>query len=209
MILFLTWILFSSSFLWANESKLLNQWVGRVGEEMITLRDIQLSELVGSVLFPAPESTKPQALQLSAAQQEQGLAKVLLEWAVYKEAQAIALAVVSKEEVLELTAKVNSKLAPLPQWRRLEVEGGELHAIVLRKVRASRFIEFKTQAAQVPITDLEALDYFEKNRSKFGTLPFERFRAQIKIFLSREQAEKRLKDWFQVIRKKYQVENRL
>ena len=52
----------------------------------------------------------------------------------------------------------------------------------------------------VTVTDAEAQQYFEDNRLKFGDLPGENFKENIKVFLTREQVNQRLGAWFEVLR---------
>ena len=70
---------------------------------------------------------------------------------------------------------------------------------------SEKFIQFKTDSSLVPVTDEEAKAYFEKNKGRFGNLPFERFKVNIKRFLIRRQVDSRLKDWFDVLQRKYKI----
>ncbi|MNY60610.1 hypothetical protein D3C86_1971860 [compost metagenome] len=59
------------------------------------------------------------------------------------------------------------------------------------------------------ITDQEAQAYYDKNRIKFGSMPFSNFKENIKTFLAQQQLEERLRSWFEVIKRKYKVRNLL
>ncbi|NJL24445.1 MAG: hypothetical protein HC902_04280 [Calothrix sp. SM1_5_4] len=54
---------------------------------------------------------------------------------------------------------------------------------------------------------MEAQKYFDENRLKFGNLPFEKLKENIKAYLSKNHVDRRLKDWFDVLLSKYQVKN--
>ena len=89
----------------------------------------------------------------------------------------------------------------------MKVTGVELRAQIKRKLQAKKFINFKADSSVVPVTDEEAERYFKENRSKFGAMPFENFKENIKTFLARQQVDRRLRDWFEVLRNKYKVRN--
>ena len=92
-------------------------------------------------------------------------------------------------------------------WKSLAIVPKELETGLRRKLQAKKFIQFRAESSVLPVTDSEAQRYFEENRLKFGDLPFENFKENIKSFLSKNQVEKRLKDWFDVLLSKYQVKN--
>jgi len=79
--------------------------------------------------------------------------------------------------------------------------------MVSRKLRANRFIKYKSNSSYVQVSDEEAREYFEKNRLKFGTLDYDNFKNNIKKFLSKKNAEDRLRDWLEVLKKKHKVKN--
>ena len=91
----------------------------------------------------------------------------------------------------------------------LEVQPAETKKAIQRKLRAKKFIRFKADSSVVPVTNTEAREYFDNNRLKFGDLPFENFKENIKAYLSRQQVEQRLRDWFEVLQNKYKVKNAL
>jgi hypothetical protein len=50
-------------------------------------------------------------------------------------------------------------------------------------------------------------DYFEKNRQRFGSASLDSFKVTIKKFLTKKTADDRLREWFDVLKKKYKVKS--
>ncbi len=123
------------------------------------------------------------------------------------EAQNFNVIQVLPEEVTVAEKQVLKVFKDLKVWKGLEVSPKELATGLRDKIQSKKFIQFRAQSSVLPVTDGEAQRYFNENRLKFGTLPFENFKENIKSFLSRNQVDRRLKDWFEVLLSKYQVKN--
>ena len=131
----------------------------------------------------------------------------LLEAVVALEAQNFNLVQLDGEELTLALKKAESILKPALAWKALRVSSRELQTGLKRKFQAKKFVQFRAQSSVLPVTDVEAEKYFNENRLKFGNLPFENFKENIKSYLSRTQVELRLKDWYDVLLNKYQVKN--
>lgn len=92
-----------------------------------------------------------------------------------------------------------------PKWRALAATDDEAARLFDRKVGAQRFIRFKSEGNQVPVTDAEALNYFQKNRQEFGKASFSKVREPIKRLLTNQLAETRLNEWYTILDEKYKV----
>jgi hypothetical protein len=93
------------------------------------------------------------------------------------------------------------------RWNQLGVSDSQLKEMVSRKLRANRFIKYKSNSSYVQVSDEEAREYYNKNELKFGATDFESFKDNIKKYLGRKNAEDRLRDWLDVLRKKHKVRN--
>ncbi len=138
---------------------------------------------------------------------ETKVTSLLLEWMVFLEAEAFSVSAVGKKELESECERVRQRLSGFSEWLALEVSRERLCAALERKLRAKKFVQFKSESVAVPITDQEAMAYYKRNQEKFGEMSFEKFKPYIKTFLQRSQAEKRLNDWFQFLKKKYQAQN--
>lgn len=181
--------------------------VGTVKGEVVTSREVQIQNLLDIVLYPKESGVQPKNLPLDSKAFAKVVQDTLLEYAIALEAQNFNVANVGADEVSRLERKAVNKLKNSGDWKSLKVSDKELKAGLDRKIHAKKFIEFRAQSSVLPITDGEALKYFNENRLKFGELPYENFKENIKSYLSRTQVERRLKDWYDVLLNKYQVKN--
>lgn len=188
-----------------HAATLVTETVGQVADYVTTSREVQISNVIERVLYPAKSA--PLELQLGAPEFNSMITSVLLETVVAMEAENFSVATVGDKDVEEGIAKVQRAMAGKPYWVQLEVSDLELRRFTKRKFVAKNFLKFKTNSMSGIITDQEAQAYYEKNRLKFGNMPFASFKENIKTFLAQQQLEERLRSWFEVIKRKYKVRN--
>ena len=181
--------------------------VGQVADQVITSRTVQINAGLEQALYKRKGKVEIPKMDSMAFKKE--VSTTLLETTVFMESRNFKLAQVKASEVNKASADALKKLARVPAWKALEVQAPEVRKAILRKLRAKKFIRFKADSSVVPVTNSEAREYFDKNRLKFGDLPFENFKENIKAYLSRQQVEQRLRDWFEVLQNKYNVKNAL
>lgn len=231
-LIFLSLILSYSQFSVAALT-VVSQTVGAVGDEIVSTRDVQIQAALEKVLFPSKETkasaslgveksdnktqkTKKQSsasglfeVHLKDTHFQSELSSTLLELVIQKEAESFRVAQPSDDELKESVQKAEKAVAGHSYWTQLEVGAKELSAVVKRKLTAKKFIKIKTDLMSALVTDQDALNYYEKNRLKFGQLPFSNFKENIKTYLAQQQMEERLKTLFEVIKRKYKVRNYL
>jgi hypothetical protein len=204
----LTWILSIAAIPGlAAAAEIKSTGVGLIKGEVVTSREVQIQNFLDTVLFPKEAATQPKILALDSKAFAQVVKDTLLEYAIALEAQNFNVAKVTPDEMIKLERKAAAKLKTSSEWKGLKVSAQEMKAGLSRKIHAKKFIEFRAQSSVLPVTDAEALKYFNENRLKFGELPYENFKENIKSFLGRTQVERRLKDWYEVLLNKYQVKN--
>lgn len=182
--------------------------VGQVKDEFITSRQAQAQNLLEVALYDAkPSADKLKLLSLDSKNFSKAVYSTLQEWVVALEAQNFSLVEIGPIEVQEAEKKALQVLNKSAAWKELKLTEQELREALRKKLQAKKLIEFRSQSSVLPVTDVEAQRYFEENRLKFGNLPFENFKENIKSYLSKAQVDKRLKDWFEVLMSKYKVKN--
>ncbi|HEY8272796.1 MAG TPA: hypothetical protein VIG33_18025 [Pseudobdellovibrionaceae bacterium] len=210
MFLVLTLSVLSGIFSLAATPAVISQSVGRVGERIVTSREVQISAVLTRALFPIKEA-KPSVnlyeVHLGDSAFMGEVTALLLEVVVDKEAESFSVAKVSEEELQQSLRKIEKVVEGKTYWESLEVSPAELKRFVLQKLTAKAFIQFKTNSMVGVVSDAEALAYYEKNRLKFGDLPFSSFKENIKTFLAQQQLEERSRTWFEIIKRKYKVRN--
>ncbi len=208
---FLLILIFSTQLLSAPAfaAVVVSESVGQVAETVITSREVQIAAVIDQVLYPVKGSAGIRELKVESSEFRQQVANVLLEAVVSIEAENFNVGTVSEDDLVVAINKVGRATAGNAYWNRLEVTDAELSRVTSRKLVAKAFLKFKSNSMLGMITDQEAQAYYEKNRVKFGSMPFANFRDNIKSFLAQQQLEERLRSWFEIIKRKYKVRNLL
>jgi hypothetical protein len=200
-------ILLSAHFSMAARQVLL-KIVGSIENHILTTRDVEACNIVDRLLYnEGPYSP----LKYGTEEFASTLNRLLIEWMVRDEADIFGVAKVSDSEVDETYNSVRTKIRNHPvvkkRWQALGISDLHLKEMISRKLRANRFIKYKSNSSYVQVSDDEAREYFNKNELKFGTTDFESFKGNIKKYLGRKNAEDRLRDWLEILRKKHKVKN--
>jgi hypothetical protein len=170
--------------------------VAQVAHHVITSREVRMNALVDQALFGAPSTAPDGATQIQS---------VITEWCVYLEAESFSYSTVQPSEVNERVSQVNKTLANHKEWNALGATDVEITEMVRRKLIAKGFMDFKADSSRVPVSEEEALAYYQKNQSKFGTLPFSNFKDSITKYLVQSHLESRLRNWLELLHSKYNV----
>ncbi len=198
--------LFLFSFHLSPAKTIVNRGVGQVGDHFLTSREVQISQAIESVVF----QNQRVELDISSAQFSQSVTATLIEWVVSNEAENFSIAEVNLDDLQNKMNEFDKQVGlngGWKYWKSLDVKPDEVKMTLQRKLRSKNFLQFKTQSSGVAVTDSEARDYFNRNRLKFGNLPFESFRENIKTFLAKQILEERIRDWFESLKAKYRVRN--
>ena len=189
--------------------------VGQVSDRILTSREVYMNLILETVLYGQRKGALKKNVDTLYPYKSQSfnreVTSVLLEWVVYLESKGFQVTQVTPAEVNKSIADFQTKLRSSTsfnsKWNTLRISRSELKQALERKLQAKKFIRFKVDSSVAPVTEKEAKDYYEANKQRFGSLPFERFRENIINFLGREQQDKRLKDWFNLLQNKYRVRN--
>ncbi len=191
----------------SSSAQTLSMTVGKVSDHIITSREVHLQAMMEKALY---QSVKLDALKIDPLDSKTFFAEVndtILERALATEAKSFDVVHLDEKEVREMEGRVARGLATTTPWKSIDPQPAEWKGLLERKLKAKQFIRFRKESSELPITDIEAKRYFEENRLKFGNLPFDNFRENIKSFLARSQVDRRLKDWYEVIKAKYNAKN--
>ncbi len=194
-----------------SKGRMVSQAVAQVGNHVITSREVIVSHIIDQALLlsPAKNTTvlthKDWILKEDSEAFQKTLAQILLELVVQAEAENFSVGQVTAEEMTSHEKHLDEQVKAWQDWKNLEVTSGEVQNALARKIRAKNFLKFKTESSSVQISDEEAKTFYEKNRVKFGNLPFVQFKVSIKEVLAQEQLQDKLKDWFDILKRKYRV----
>lgn len=188
--------------------------VGQVGDQVLTSRDVILSGVIEQWLYAIqdrPSETLRRAekeswfLNLDSPQFRDQVSRVMIDLMINLEAENFAVAEVNQLDLQKYSTRLMIDFAIVPQWKQWAPEIGEVQLILKRKLRSRAFLEFKSEGSSQMVSDDEAKSYFEANRAKFGPYPFDQFKKSIKEVLARDKTDQKLREWFEVLKKKYRV----
>lgn len=197
--IFFIWIFFVLNL--PASYRLENSSLAVVGDVLVTERDVSARRIL-QVQLNAFKTSPTKTSETLVVTDSWALSQLVLETVVSKEAGDILID--SKELGADL-GRVKSFLGSNKDWQSVGYSDAELEQMLKTIVRSQIFLKTKTSTSAVDISDQEAKSYFEKNRVKFANLPFDQFKDSIKEFLAREASESRVKDWFEVLKRKYRV----
>lgn len=181
--------------------------VGSTKDHFFTSREVHIQYLLEQAQSPGNPTFKKLSEDSKAFSEQ--VDRTILDYMIFEEAQNFSAVRVSDEDVSKALKALNRKLFVSGEWKALKTTEKEWQKIFKRKVQAQSFVEFRTKSSVIPVSDQEARRYFDENRLKFESLPFEQFKENIKSYLRRSQVEGRLKDWYDVLKGKYAARNSL
>lgn len=188
-------------------AELVSTGVASLRGSVITSREVQIQNHLEGALYAREDKDKARNLPLDSKVFGKAVQDALLESAIALEAQSFNVVKVPPDELKTAERNATTKLKALKSWKDLRATPAEIQKGIARKLQAKKFVQFRAQSSVLPITDTEAQKYFTENRLKFGNLPFENLKENIKSYLGRAQVERRLKDWYDVLLNKYQAKN--
>lgn len=183
------------------------QVVGKVGGQFITSRQVQIAYAIENILFPKETVSSKLSIEmdLDSSLFKTESTALILESVVAQEAINFNVSKVSEADIKKSYEKVLNATKNSSYFKSLKADENELKKMIENKIVAKNFLQFKTNSMATIISDAEAKLYFEQNSQKFSSVTFESMKKNIRDFLSRQQTEDRLKTWFEIIRKKYDV----
>lgn len=182
--------------------------VASMTDLVITDRDVHANYILDKALFGEGKDVQ---LRYGSSEFYGALNRLVIEWMVYREAISFGVGEVSPEDLTAAENQVQSFLkknepASL-KISQLDYSKKDLAQMIERKLKANRFIKYKNNSSVVAVTDEEAREYFSANRLRFGSSEFSELKGSIKSFLSKKNSEDRLRDWFDLLKKKHKVRN--
>lgn len=184
-----------------------NAIVGEVDSQFVTAREVKISHVIEGILLSDKSRFRRQnwALKIGTSEFTKAVEEVLLDRTLLSESRNFSLGRVKKQETQKIYEKLISQVQGWSYWRRLEVQRGELMSLIHSKIKSKKFIDFRVRSTVAAVTDVEARSYYERNKKKFGSVPFAALKKNISLFLSRRNSQRRLNDWLSVLRRKYRV----
>jgi hypothetical protein len=184
------------------QAEVISRAVARFGSEVITSRQVIMSQVIDSYLR---NETKVNILRPDEEGFSEKTTELVLDYIVFLESESFA---VGDEEVKSLQPKIPVLMKSLSASKELEkfrFTQAEVEKLLRIKTKARRFLEIKSQSQPSQISDQKAKEYFDQHRAKFSGASFVDIRDNIKIYLQKIENEAKLKDWFEVLKRKFKL----
>ncbi len=190
----------------ADSPHLVMKLVAEVNQKVLSSRDVEVHYLVTKIL-EGQVSKLP--LAMDSDDFRLSLDQLIVESMVYSEAVDFGIAKITDEEMETAFKNVKQKIgetaALKARWIVLDYSDAKLRDKIQRRLRSGKLLKYKADSNNQQVTDDEAKDYFEKNKQRFGNIDFENYKPTIKKFIAKKTADDRLREWFDVLKKKYKV----
>ncbi len=201
-------------------SKVQSATLAQVGSYVVTSRDVEISSLMEQWFLLAKKNDKLKdkskdsseknnkkdlTLDIKSSDFQKQVNLVIAELLVMSEAENFSVAQTSTAEIQKVSSSFTEEMKNRPEWTRLEVSPTELEQNIGRHLRAKEFLKFKTESMGMQVSDEEAKKFYDQDKGRFNNLPFENFKESIKEYLITRDVQAKMKDWFDVLRKKYKV----
>lgn len=179
--------------------------VAKIGKDVVTSRIVFADTIIENNWSKA-NSTKD--LSTKSGDFTSELNSYLMERVVYLESRSFSLVKVTESEVESKKKAILSRIkstSAASTWNNLALTSDETNELIKQKIASQKFIDFKSKASYVPVTEAEAFNYYQNNKSHFEGKDYKNIKENMKKDLARQQAEQRLDDWYDILKKKYDV----
>jgi len=168
--------------------------IAKVGDQVITTRDLQIDQFLNEVDNPiAPFMDKKDPLK-----------EITWEYLIYKESQALGQGV-TESEVQSSFKQVKRHVETDKLWRSLQVGDKALMEAVRRKSIVKHFIDLKMPHDLVDIDEDSVEAYYTQNRAQLGNRPLTEVHDKIVKGLKEQKMQERFRDWMNAITRTHGV----
>jgi hypothetical protein len=174
-------------------AQLISASLASIDGKMLSSRDVEI----------AKELQRPlgRFRTLDFAVELDPLSQAVLNILAAKEAKSFQIAQAEESEVKEALLKFRGSEV----FRRLGLKESETRSRVSEKILAEKFLELRAEGLRTVVTDQEIRDFYERNRSSYQGMPFDKFKDSVRKDLETENRQKRFLEWFDVLKQKYKV----
>lgn len=168
-----------------QDTEILVAALAKIGNEVITSRDLQINQFLNEVENPFKEySEKPMPLK-----------ELIWEQLVFMESKKVFSTRVSDADINEFVQEFKTKSKSDELWKSLGVSDKELRQSVRRKLGAKKLLRLKMPKQLIYISDTEINNYYKQHKNQLGQKPLEEVRERIRNGLQILKARTRFYDW--------------
>ena len=190
----------------AQSKSFTSEVVAKIGKDVITSRKVIADTILEDQWINSSAGSKNNSTKSEEFNED--INRFLMERVVYLESKSFSLINVTESEVQKTKNTVLSRIKKSnasANWNELGITTEELNDLIKQKISSQKFIDFKSKASYVPVTEAEAFNYYNNNKEKYEGKEYKTIKEGIKKSLAKLQAEQRLEDWYDILKKKYDV----
>lgn len=189
--------------------------VGQVGKELVTSRKVQISTFYDRWSLLPVEKRRAivesdfQSWQVAIGSEEYKaqISSLLLEWMVSAEAQSLDTQGKPEAEIQAEAEAFIQSIGGNAAFKAMEVEASEVKKIIRIKDLSQKFLKIKLEAVDSKISEAQAKQYYQAQKQNLAGVSFESVKPIILQRLAQESQMSRLKDWFEILKRKYSVQS--
>ena len=188
--------------------------VGQVGTDLVTSRQVRLSEMIDrwNLLPPenrknlTEESVQPWRAEDKSEEFKSQVSTLLLQIMVTKEAESLGSLPAEETQDQRSAVEFIKDLSASKSWKQLEAQQEEILRLIRIKRVAADFLKLKTESGSGSISEADVKAYFNRNKEKLAGVSYELVKPVIRERLQQETQVAKLRDWFEILKRKYNVQ---
>lgn len=188
--------------------------VGQVGSDLVSSRQVRLSEMIDRWNLLPPESRKrlteesirPWRAEEKSEEFKSQVSTLLLQIMLTKEAESLGTAPDDVGQDQAVALELIKDLSAAKSWKQLEAKQEEVVKMVRMKRLASEFLKLKTESGAGSVSEADLKAYYSRNKSKLAGVSYDLVKPVIRERLQQENQVTHLRDWFEILKRKYNVQ---
>ena len=187
-------VLLLSLFLYA-EPEVIVAALAKVGDQVVTSRDLQINLLLSEIHNPLAEFVD----------RKEPLKDLISEHLMVIEASSLLVVKLDDAEVLRAEEKTLQKLKNDRLWLSLAVSAKELREQTQRKIRVKNILNLKMPKDLLSVNDDAVQSYYMQNKNQLGQKPLDEVREKIVQILKLQKNQERFRDWMAAVFRTHNV----
>ena len=187
-------MLLLSFFLYA-EPEVVVAALAKVGDQVITSRDLQIHLFLSEINNPLAEFVD----------RKEPLKDLVSEHLMVKEASSLLVVKLDDAEVAKAEQKVLQKLKNDRLWQSLAVSAKELREHTQRKVLVKNILNLKMPKDLLSVNEDAVESYYMQNKNQLGQKPLAEVRDKILQILKLQKNQERFRDWMAAVFRTHSV----
>jgi hypothetical protein len=188
-------LIFLLSFLISADPQVLIAALAKVGDQVITSRDLQINLFLNEIQNPLIEFQDS----------KEPLKDLVSEHLMVKEASSLLVVKLDESEVVRTEEKVMQKLKNDRLWQSLAVAPKELREQVQRKLLVRNILNLKMPKDLLSVNDEAIESYYMQNKNQLGQKPISEVRDKITQILKLQKNQERFRDWMAAVFRTHSV----